>query len=199
MPLRLRLSSRFSLPIFLRSPHFTSRRITVESSEFGHGSRAGARGCIMARTFQHYRFAGCSSGFGKGVASTGSVRQIVNRVSLLCPQSDVRIHCRAGPLVRGRPPGWPLGDCMGLIWLSEGGSRGTRADQGVRRGSALQPLAQFPVRAKDARHRVIDRAPRTRFTRLFPNPVKHPALPLLQFRAAICDSIKPNFSSLEGM
>jgi hypothetical protein len=37
-------------------------------------------------------------------------------------------------MVRGRPPARPLGDRMGLIWLDEvkSGSRGTRADRGVR-------------------------------------------------------------------
>jgi hypothetical protein len=44
----------------------------------------------------------------------------------------MRRNCGADPLVRGRPPGRLARSPIKLISLAKNGSRGTRADQGVR-------------------------------------------------------------------
>ena len=43
-------------------------------------------------------------------------------------------NCGADPLVRSRPPGRLARSRIKLISLAKNGSRGTRADQGVRPG-----------------------------------------------------------------
>src|SRR6266566_4269716 len=63
---------------------------------------------------------------------------------LVFPLSNICINCGADPLVRGRRPRRPVRGWMRLILLAKSGSRGTRADQGVRPTT----YAEFPVSGK---------------------------------------------------
>ncbi len=63
---------------------------------------------------------------------------------IVFPLPDICINCGADPLVRGRRPRRPVRGWMRLIFLAKSGSRGTRADQGVR----PTIYAGFPVSGK---------------------------------------------------
>src|SRR5712672_2355223 len=63
---------------------------------------------------------------------------------IVFPLPDICINCGADPLVRGRRSRRPVRGWMRLIFLAKSGSRGTRADQGVR----PTIYAGFPVSGK---------------------------------------------------
>jgi pseudouridine kinase len=88
------------------------------------------------------------------VAKAPRLAPLLPRISLLFAnlvQADA--ICGADPPVRGRPPGRPVGRMPNSDSKGDGGSRGTRADQGVRptttypRDQAAQNLRRLGARA----------------------------------------------------